>query len=458
MKLRALILSTLLCVAIAAGAQAKYIFYFIGDGMGFGQTMFTNTYKRLALNDKPLTMTTLPVQSVCTTYSASSPVTDSAAAGTALATGHKTRNGMLGMDADTIAVTSIATKLHDAGYGVAIVTTVAADDATPGAFYAHVPNRGEYYRIGIQAAESGFELIGGAQLRGTYTDGKPNDMMDAFANNGVDVAHGIAELAASKSNRVMLLPEQTIHNWNSGYTVDSVPYQMSIHDLTVASIKHLTRHTPEAFFIMAEAGNIDHAGHANDAGTIVKEVLAFDEAIEAALEFYNNHPDETLIIITADHETGGLSVGNQHVGYKAFPQYFIPQRMSKAVFSQYCDNLVAKGEKPTWEQMKSFMAENLGLYTEVPVNNKIDARLQEAFRLTFYEGQSKQQETLYANFKQFAVEVFDALNKIAGAGWTTTGHSGNPVPVYAIGVGAELFANGNDNTQIPGKIMQAAGL
>lgn len=167
-KLRNLISAILLLVAVSLSAQqAKYIFYFIGDGMGPGQVMMADTYKRKALGDSlPLTMILLPVHSLQTTYSASSPVTDSAAAGTALATGVKTKNSMLGMNADSIAVNSIARYLHDNGYGVALMTNSAADDATPGAFYAHVTNRRQHYEIGRQAAESGFELITGAALRG----------------------------------------------------------------------------------------------------------------------------------------------------------------------------------------------------------------------------------------------------------------------------------------------------
>ena len=139
MKLRLLsLIVALWSVAHVYGAQApKYIFYFIGDGMGMAQVLSAQVYNRTVLgNTDPILMMQFPVASQVTTHSASSPVTDSAAAGTALATGHKTDNGMLGVTPDTVAVTSIAKELFDRGYGVALVTSVPPDDATPGAFYA----------------------------------------------------------------------------------------------------------------------------------------------------------------------------------------------------------------------------------------------------------------------------------------------------------------------------------
>lgn len=137
MKIRNIIVSLCLAAASTVWAGPKYVFYFIGDGMGMGQIMAAHTYNRVALgNDSALQMMRFPYAGILTTYSASSTVTDSAAAGTALATGHKTNNGVLGLNADSVAVTSMAKILHDNGWGVALVTTVAPDDATPGAFYA----------------------------------------------------------------------------------------------------------------------------------------------------------------------------------------------------------------------------------------------------------------------------------------------------------------------------------
>lgn len=439
--------------------EAKYIFYFIGDGMGSGQVIMTETYKHKALGEsESLHMLQMPVHSFVTTYSASSPVTDSAAAGTALSTGSKTKNGMLGMDADTVAVTSVAKYLHDNGYGVAIMTNVAADDATPGAFYAHVANRGESYKIGRQAAESGYELIAGSSLRGMKKGGKSTDLAEYIESQGVQIATTAEEVAESDNRRIILLPKTSIWESNMGFNIDEIEGAMSVSDLTTTAINHLMRHTPEKFFMMVEGGNIDHAGHGNDGGTVVKEVYAFDKAIGKALEFYAAHPDETLIVVTADHETGGLSVGNQYVGYNAYPEYFVPQSMSKDIFSHYCDKLAKGTEKPKWEDMKQYLTDNFGFFTTVPVSEKEEEYLQTAFTSIFLKGEDNRQTTLYSNFNSFPVEVFKMLNNKAGAGWTTGGHSGNFVPLFAIGVGSELFMGQNDNTQVPGKILKAAGV
>lgn len=460
MTLRKMIAAVAMMAAVTLQAQeAKYIFYFIGDGMGPGQVMMTDTYKRKALGEaEPLTMLQLPVHSLVTTYSASSPVTDSAAAGTALSTGSKTKNGMLGVNADTVAVTSVAKYLHDSGYGVAIMTNVAADDATPGAFYAHVANRNEYYKIGCQAAESGYELIAGAGLRGMKKDGKSTGLAEYIASQGVELATSPEAVAQSNNRRIILVPETSLWEWNMGFNIDNVEGEMSVADLTATAINHLTRHTPDKFFMMVEGGNIDHAGHANDGGAVVKEVYAFDKAIASALEFYKAHPEETLIIVTADHETGGLSVGNQYVGYMANPEYFETQKMSKDFFSNYCDTLAKGSETPKWEDMKQYLTDNFGFFATVPVSQEEEEYLKNAFTSIFLKGEGDRQTTLYSNFNSFPVEVFKMLNDKAGAGWTTGGHSGNFVPLFAIGAGAELFTGLNDNTKVPGKILEAAGV
>ena len=144
MKLKHILLGAALAAGMGmqAASAPKYIFYYIGDGMGISPLMAAQAYNREVLgSDSLLKMMQMPVASYAMTYSASAPITDSAAAGTALSTGTKTKNSMLGMGPDSVAVTSVAAQLKDMGYGVGIITSVALDDATPGAFYAHVANR-----------------------------------------------------------------------------------------------------------------------------------------------------------------------------------------------------------------------------------------------------------------------------------------------------------------------------
>jgi alkaline phosphatase len=152
-------------VALLSAAQAKYVFMFIGDGMGPHQVLATEMY--LAELDgkigrSPLTMTSFPYSGQVATFSTSSGITDSAASGTCLATGTKTNNGMIGQGPDTTDVISVASLLKQQGWGVGIMTTVTIDHATPSAHYAHTPSRDNYYMIGTQLAESDFDFFGGA--------------------------------------------------------------------------------------------------------------------------------------------------------------------------------------------------------------------------------------------------------------------------------------------------------
>lgn len=468
MKLRLLsFITALSCVAAALAAQApKYIFYFIGDGMGMAQSLSGQLYMRTVRGDStPLTMFSFPVASMCTTHSASSPVTDSAAAGTALATGSKTRNGMLGMTPDSVAVTSIAKELYDRGYGIALVTTVPIDDATPGAFYAHVPDRGMYYQIGRQMAASGYHFLAGSKLRGlTDKAGNPTDLPELFAANGYGIARGVEQVdsvteAVKATGKVLLLnPERYRDNHQAGFTIDSLPGALTLPDMTLAAIDNMKRGGHERFFMMIEGGNIDYAGHANDAGTIVKEVINFNQALRHAYDFYLEHPDETLIVVTADHETGGMGLGNNTVGYDMRLRYIDSQRISKDSLADYCRSVRKSRRIYEWEDMQDFLRNMLGFWGSVPVTEEQTARLREEFDKSFKSEFPKDKKTLYNSFNTFTEEVYRVMDSVTGFGFTTNGHSGGLVPVYAVGVGAEEFIPAADNIDIPARIRRIAGI
>lgn len=446
-------------VALSAAAQSpKYVFYFIGDGMGMGPIMAAQNYNREVLgNELPLNMMQFPVVGWSQTWSANSDVTDSAAAGTALATGSKTRNYMLGMNADTVAVNSVAKVLHDNGWGVAVATSVAPDDATPGAFYTHVPNRSMFYEIGCDMAASGYEFVAGAGLRGTMTDGKPNDLLDRFALEGVQIVRGPEGIKNMYSDHVLLLNAEDASEHNIGYTIDSIQGALTLPLITQAALTQLERTSPDHFFMMIEGGNIDHALHGNDAGASIKEILNFDSAIGIAFDFYRAHPDETLIVVTADHDTGGMALVNPRGG-KGGLANIDRQKVSKEEFSNFCKAMLRTRNIFTWNDMKEYMAENLGFFTHIPVSEKAEKRLRKLFDDTFELRNTADQKTLYANFNAFAVEVFNMFNDAAGVAFCTTGHSGNVVPVFAVGPGADTLKGFNNNTDIPAAILKATGV
>jgi alkaline phosphatase len=445
----------------ATGSESKapkYVFYMIGDGMGFNHVVNSQIYSNEVLgNSEPLTMLSFPIATMARTHSASTDVTDSAAAGTALSTGSKTRNGMLGMNADTVAVTSIAKTLFDSGWGVGLITTVAIDDATPGAFYAHVPNRREYMTVGRQLAESGYQFAAGAGL-GAARDkqGKRTDLLDYFAQKGVTVAYG-PEGLQTKADRLLVLSTDTVKTWNVGYTIDSVAGALTLPMMTEAGLKHMMRVTPDRFFMMIEGGNIDHAGHANDGGTILREVINFDQAIKLVYDFYLQHPDETLIVVTADHETGGMSIGDDFTGYNVYPRVAALQKVSKEQFGDHLKSMARNRRAYTWEDMEEYLRENLGFWSAVKLTEQETEELQKMFNdMLSGRNSAPDQKTLYATFDGFTARVFNLLNDKAGLGFTTTKHTGAAVPVFAVGVGAERFSGVNDNTDLPKKILSIA--
>lgn len=464
MKLHRIFSAALMAAAITATAWAKapnYIFFFIGDGMGIAQVTNAQLYNARVLgNSTPLLSTTFPVASMATTHSASSDVTDSAAAGTALSTGHKTVNGMLGVTPDSVAVTSVAKKLFDAGYGVGIVTSVAIDDATPGAFYAHVPSRSQYYDIGRQLAECGYQFAAGASLRGAFDkQGNPTDLMKYFDEANVSVSYGLDSIDTTAQRLLVLSPFHKEKQNEIGFTIDSIAGALTLPALTRAGLDQLKRTSPDRFFMMVEGGNIDHAGHGNDCGTILREVINFNQALQEAYDFYLAHPDETLIVVTADHETGGMSVGCRETGYSVRLENAAGQKISKEEFSNLCRAMLRSRRIYTWDDMQEILRDELGFGVNLKLTPEETERLHTMFDEVFEKRASGlDQKTLYATFDGFTNEVFNILNAKSGMGWTTGGHSGMPVPVYAVGVDSQLFSPLNDNTDIPAKILSIAGI
>ncbi len=444
------------CSLSAWSATPKYVFYFIGDGMGVSPAMAAVTYARnvLGQDELPL-MLTFPHAGWVTTYSASSDVTDSAAAGTALATGHKTKNSMLGMSADTVPVYSIAKTFKDAGYGIGLVTNVAADDATPGAFYAHVANRGMAEQIDRQFIPSGVDFLAGSGLNGLERKGESTGVKEEYEKNNIKIIHSPKDVDLSK--RIVLLQENPFQRGNTGYMIDSIPGMMTLPEMTQACLDYLVKKSPDNFFMMVEGGNIDHALHGNDALTTITEIYNFNNALELAYKFLQERPEETLIVVTADHDTGGISVGNNITGYQAFFDVLSHQKMSKEMFSDVCKKILKDGAPGGWPAMQQLLAEKFGLGKEVKLTDAEMGALEKLYKQVFVEQNSENEKSLYNDFNAFASAVFRTISNKAGVGWTTGAHTGNPVGVYAVGAGAENFSKIFDNTEIPSLILKTAG-
>lgn len=459
--LKSAITAAALAAALIAPAETapKYIFYCIGDGMGPTAVINASLYAREVLGDTAqMAMMSMPVASLATTHSSSSNVTNSSAAGTALAAGYKTKNDMLGMNPDTVAVTSMAEVLFDKGYGIGLVTSVAIDDATPASFYAHQPNRHMHREIGSELAGSGFQFAAGAGLRAiTDSEGRPTGLLEEFAAGNMRIVHSLDSVTGTE-DRLLVLSPDTARPWTVGYTIDSIAANPTLQQLTQAGIRHLSRVSPDRFFMMVEGGNIDHACHANDGATAIVETINFDKTIGLMLDFYRAHPDETLIVVTADHDTGGMSVGNNTTGYATNLAALAGQRVSKEAFSDYCMNILRSGKVYNWEEMKEYLTRNLGLWSSVKLTDNETAALRDEFARIFVNRDSvPDQETLYASFNAFAKSVFALVNDKAGIGWASEKHTGAAVPVFAIGPGSEKLSRLVDNTDIPRAIMETVG-
>lgn len=456
MKRFILILCTVLCTLCTFG-EIKYVFYFIGDGMGSNQVLGAEMY-RAALEGNPLgrvqtLMTTFPHSGSASSYSKSNGITDSAAAGTCLATGSKTKNGMLGMDQDSARLKTIAEELKEQGWGIGIMTTVAIDHATPAAFYAHVIKRNKYYEIGKQLTSSNFDFFGGAGFH--HPQGKNDDKKEnlyALAQKaGYTLAHGYEEARAesqeaSVEKLIMVQKGDTgkVHGSNLSYAIDRKEGDLTLKQIVSVAIPFLqARH--ERFFMMVEGGMIDYACHGDDAATAFGETWDMNEAMQEAYAFYLAHPDETLIVVTADHETGGLALGNSD--YTLQLDLLKNQKCSAWILSDLFVNLFDSKKKPSWEEVKAIYTENLGFWDTVEITPEEEKKLQTLYKDACAR-KSKDTKTMYKTINALGNAGIALLNRKAHIGWTTRAHSAHAVPIFAIGHGAENFSGWHDNSDI----------
>ena len=449
--------------------QAKYVFYFIGDGMGVNQVLGTEMYQselKGEIGVTPLLFTQFPYATVAHTYSAFNGVTDSAAGGTALATGHKTKNGGLGMQKDlTTKVSSVATWAKENGYRVGVSTSVSVDHATPAAFYAHQAKRSSYYQIGLDLIEANFDFYAGSDFldpnNANAKDGQTYESLyDLTKKAGYTLARGYKDYQkkAKKAEKMILFqPEAASAIDNSGIpsAIDRKKGDLTLSEITRAGINFLSKDLSKGFFLMVEGGKIDWACHGNDAATAFAEVQDFDNAIKVAYEFYEQHPDETLIVITADHETGGIVLGTG--SYDLNLQALKAQKVSEGGFTKIVNGLRSKYKNQVpWEAIQEALKENFGFWGSIQLNEKQEERLKAIYNKSFGNQPVELVKTLYNQDEPIANEAKRILNQIAKVGWTSGGHSAGFVPVYAIGANAQLFQGRMNNIEIPIKIAEAA--
>ena len=452
----------LVIMAASAKKGPKYVFYFIGDGMGVNQVLGTQYYLSDIdgkLGYQPLCFTAFPYSGLVITNSANSYVTDSAAAGTALASGKKTDNNVLGVlpDKET-PCKSIAEMAHEKGFRVAIGTTVCVDHATPGVFYAHQASRDNYHEIGIELSQSGFEFFAGADFHTPFTKDNSDEGNYVQAEKaGYTIVRGYADYKAKAkdSDKILMLEQNPKSDHYLSFAIDRNENEMTLPQITEAAIDFMMKDPKKGFFMMMEGGRIDQACHGNDAATTIQETIDFDNAIKIAYEFYLKHKKETLIVVTADHETGAMGLSNG--AYRLNSKILQYQDMSEGEFSAHLEKMGREiGDILTWEEVEEELKKHYGFWDKIKLSSKQTDRLRTTYVETFGMGPGELKEEEYYKVDKMSDEATRVISEVAQISWGTGTHSGGYVPVFAIGVGAEQFTGQMDNTEIPMKIKKLA--
>ena len=486
-KLFALILALamLTCAATAmaedaAPATPKYVFMFIGDGMGNPQVTATQYY--LGALENPDSTIPVPAQlsftdfdnvGLMTTYDASSFCPDSASTATSMASGQKTLSGVINYNIDLTESFKIITEYaKEAGKKVGVISSVSLDHATPAAYYAKSESRGEYYDIALQGVSgTTLDFLGGGSYLTPDGDGTQANLFDVAEENGFTVANTLEDIRAlnSESGRVLAITPDIADSSSMQYEIDRVRMEaegadsLSLAEMVQAGISVLDN-DEEGFFLMTEGGKIDWSCHANDAMTSIMDTIALSDAVQVAIDFAAEHPEETLIIVTADHETGGMTIGFATTAYDTHFNYLQNQTISFTQFDAVIGEMRENGA--TFEDALAEIEKYYGLTTEegqdLTLTETEIASLTAAFELSMLPSEERvigeQEALLYGGYEPLSMAVSHIINNKAGLSFTSYAHTGLQIPVYAMGVGADNFSGLYDNTDIFSKTMQAMGL
>lgn len=460
--------------------KPKYVFMFIGDGMGFAQVNAARVYLgnnktgEVAIGN--LNFTQFPVVGLATTFDSTSFCPDSASTATSISSGIKTLSAVIGLGVDKkTKPKAISELLKATGKKVGIVTTVTINHATPAAYYAHVDSRNNYYDIALQLADSGFDYFAGGSL--AQPTGQNKDQPDAYtilADKGYMVTNKKEEILSlnNKSGKVFAYSPRLQDSGSMPYSIDQTTGDITLNDFVKKGIEVLDNEN--GFFLMCESGKIDWSSHANDGMTTIKEVLAFEQAIQTAIDFAKKHPNDTLIIVTADHGTGGMSIGNAATGYNTNFALLNKQKMSYTAFDSLFEKIKSTNTNLSFSQILPIIKENFGLIDATDPDaliaenkalvlseleyKKLYDSFTESMKAPKDRSKTEENKLLYGSYNPLSVTLTHILNSKAGIGWTSYAHTGTPVPVFAIGNGSNAFNGSYDNTDIFKKLTELYNL
>lgn len=438
----------------------KYVFYLIGDGLGASQRQISEYYYQHQIGDDnaKLAMNKLPVAGMNTTFAEDTLVTDSAAAGTSLACGIKTNSKVIAQTSDGKDATSLIEAVQEIGYATGIVTTTRVTHATPAVFVAHNPNRDDENGIAMDMLDCGVDFIGGGGYRNfipASVDGSKRkdeeDLLKGFSDSGYNVFYGdtasgdLASYEPAAGDKVVALLTSS-HMPQEIDRANTKPDLMSLSDLTESAVK-LLETDEEGFFLMVEAGRIDHACHPNDLVGTVYDTLEFDEVVQVALNFYDQHPDETLIVVVGDHETGGMGLGLAN-------DYFLTLEGMDGITASFNDGYgyrnayEANGDREAFfEYLTSIGLKDL---TEEE-RAKIEAGMDMVDAGIVSDANS------YGN-NEASLAVNVVISERVGVQWTSYAHTGTQIPFGVQGVCQEEFGGFMDNTEVANTIAEVLGI
>ena len=441
--------------------RPKYVFLFIGDGMSeaqiSGAQLLKASIKSDGIEPLPLSFTLFEHIGMMDVENIVSYIPDSASSATAMACGVKTDSGVVGIASDLkTSADSIASLAKKNGMKVGLVSDVPLNHATPAAFYGHVTSRYEYETLTKQLAASSFDYIGGGGLQQEdETAVNPTEALKQKGYHIVTTREAFNALNAT-SKRIYATSEHLTRDLALPYEIDRAVHMLSLADFVSKGIEVLDNEA--GFFMMVEGGKIDWAGHFNDGATLFQEVFAFEKAVIEAIEFSVKHPNETLIIVTADHETGGVSLGQKQTGSQLHFKQLEQQKQSGSAFEEQFKHVLLQYPTLQFEAALMLLEAQFGLQR---TSSLAPLYLTEADLVALdlaleasKHGDMQVVNQLYGGHDPFTVTALRCLNEKAGVGFSTYQHTAHPVTVYATGVGSEVFSGRYHNTELFEKLVQ----
>jgi len=431
----------------------KYIFIFLADGGGFTGLEMARQYSR-AIHREPFTIVDKIMREgtlgVLTTHAADSITTDSAAAATAMAGGCKANIGVLGICAEGKVPKTVMEAAREKGARLALVTTSTVYDASPAAFVTHVQDRKNYAEILDQYLRATPDVILGGGVDQFLPRGRPGgarrdarDLIAAFAERGYTHVADKSALARTDASKLLGLFTPSEMNLDLDRNTDKEP---SVVEMTEAAIKLLGR-DGRSFIAFIENENTDTAGHLTDVASMIHAYRDLDRAVARAYEFYLSHRSDTLILVTSDHDSGGVGFtlalaeptrrAKRHFAtdedYKKIASIPVSLRAAAAML----------GRTPTAEGIDRLMRDVFKGFTLAPDLRKMLLAAQVPGRTFYTEPIANILGLMVANNTQ--------------AYWVASAHTNQPVFVAALGNGAERFRGYQDNTDVARHLFSLLG-